>query len=252
MGQAGMDTMLELCNVIWRTGKWPDDWRHSTFVPIYKKGSPTECSNYRTVALIPHASKILLHVLHNRLKCFLLPEIAEKHKAFDSVKWTPLWTILMKMGVPRHLVALVRSLYENNTAAVRVNRTTSNDFQTKAGTRCLKIGKEEFSVGGRRISNLRYADDTTILATTAQEMEAIMERLALISREYGLEINRDKTKIMIIDRQMNNQPNVKEVAGFEVVEKMVYLDSMITNKGGCSGGDQEEDGHGQGSHHKIE
>ncbi|XP_071582157.1 uncharacterized protein [Temnothorax nylanderi] len=88
MGQAGIDTMLELCNVIWRTGKWPDDWRHSTFVPIYKKGSPTECSNYRTVALIPHASKIFLHVLHNRLKCFLLPEIAEEQCGFIPGKDT--------------------------------------------------------------------------------------------------------------------------------------------------------------------
>jgi len=48
---------------VWETGKWPDDWTQSTFVPLYKKGDPSVCANYRTISLISHASKILIIII---------------------------------------------------------------------------------------------------------------------------------------------------------------------------------------------
>ena len=55
-----------LCQHIWKTQQWPQDWKRSVFIPIPKKGIDKECSNYRTIALISHASKVLLKILQAR------------------------------------------------------------------------------------------------------------------------------------------------------------------------------------------
>jgi len=56
-----------ICQQIWKTQQWPQDWKRSIFIPIPKKGNPTECSNYHTIALISHASKVMLNILQARL-----------------------------------------------------------------------------------------------------------------------------------------------------------------------------------------
>ena len=55
------------CQQIWKIQQWPQDWKRSVFIPIPKKGNAKECSNYRTIALISHASKVMLKILHARL-----------------------------------------------------------------------------------------------------------------------------------------------------------------------------------------
>lgn len=291
MGEAGIDLIHLLCKQIWDTGKWPDEWCNSIFIPIFKKGSPLDCSNYRTIALIPHASKIFLTIINERLKPFLLPQISDEQtgfipgkgtreqilnlrqiiekareyniemylcfvdysKAFDKVKWNKLWTILLEMGTPPHLIYLVKQLYENNNAKIRANNTLSSGFKSNAGVRqgcilspilfniyseyIMRRVIEEWnggiSVGGRRINNLRYADDTVIIAASKEELQEVMTALCSISAEYGLELNKRKTKTMIVDRLRNNQPDVRTVAGYEVVSQFNYLGSMIANSGGC-------------------
>ena len=57
-----------LCQQIWKVQQWPQDWKRSVFIPIPKKGNPKECSNYRTIALISHASKVMLKILLTRLQ----------------------------------------------------------------------------------------------------------------------------------------------------------------------------------------
>ena len=52
-----------ICQQIWNTQEWPQDWKRSVFIPIPKKGNPKECSNYCTIALISHASKVMLKIL---------------------------------------------------------------------------------------------------------------------------------------------------------------------------------------------
>ena len=52
-----------ICQQIWKTQQWPQDWKRSVFIPIPKKGNPKECSNYHTIALISHASKVMLKIL---------------------------------------------------------------------------------------------------------------------------------------------------------------------------------------------
>ena len=57
-----------ICQQIWKTQQWPQDWKMSVFIPIQKKGNAKECSNYRTIALISHASKVMLKILQARLQ----------------------------------------------------------------------------------------------------------------------------------------------------------------------------------------
>ena len=56
-----------ICQQIWKTQLWPEDWKRSVFIPIPKKGNAKECSNYRTIALISHANKVMLKILQARL-----------------------------------------------------------------------------------------------------------------------------------------------------------------------------------------
>ena len=60
-----------ICQQIWKTQQWPQDWKRSVFIPIPKKGNAKECSNYHTIALISHTSKVMLTVLQARLQQYV-------------------------------------------------------------------------------------------------------------------------------------------------------------------------------------
>ena len=66
-----MKVLLSICQQIWKTQQWPQDWKMSVLVPIPKKGSTKECSNHQTVALISHASKAMLKILQARLQHYM-------------------------------------------------------------------------------------------------------------------------------------------------------------------------------------
>ena len=66
-----------ICQKIWKTQQWPQDWKRSVFTPIPKKGNAKECSNYRTVALISHASKVMLKILQARLQDYVNRELPD-------------------------------------------------------------------------------------------------------------------------------------------------------------------------------
>ena len=65
-GEEGVRVYLSLCRKIWNSGQWPRDWKRAVFMPLPKKGDLQECSNYRTISLISHASKIMLKVIQCR------------------------------------------------------------------------------------------------------------------------------------------------------------------------------------------
>ena len=76
--------MHSICQQIWKTQQWPQDWKRSVFIPIPKKGNAKECSNYRTIALIPHASKAMLKILQARLQQYVnceIPDVQALEKA---------------------------------------------------------------------------------------------------------------------------------------------------------------------------
>ena len=60
--------LQSICQQIWKTKQWPQDWKRSVFIPVPKKGNAKECSNYRTIALISHANKVMLEILQARLQ----------------------------------------------------------------------------------------------------------------------------------------------------------------------------------------
>ena len=66
-----------ICQQIWKTQQWPQDWKRSVFIPTPKKGNAKECSNYRTIALISHTSKVMLKILQVRLQQYMNQELPE-------------------------------------------------------------------------------------------------------------------------------------------------------------------------------
>ena len=66
-----------ICQQIWKTQQWLEDWRRSVFIPIPKKGNAKECSNYRTTALISHASKVMLNILQAKLQQYVNRELSD-------------------------------------------------------------------------------------------------------------------------------------------------------------------------------
>ena len=162
-----MKVLHSICQHVWKTQQWPQDWKRSVFIPIPKKGNAKEYSNYCTIALISHASKVMLKILQARLQQYVnheLPDvqagfrkgrgtrdqIANIHwimekarefqkiiyfcfidyaKAFDCVDHNQLWKILKEMGIPGHLTYLLRNVYADQETAVRTGHGTTNWFQ---------------------------------------------------------------------------------------------------------------------------
>ena len=77
-----------ICPQIWKTQQWPQDWKRSVFIPIPKKGNAKECSNYRTIALISHASKAMLKILQARLQQYMNCELPDVQVGFRKGKGT--------------------------------------------------------------------------------------------------------------------------------------------------------------------
>ena len=77
-----------ICWKIWKTQQWPQDWKRSVFIPIPKKGNAKECSNYHTIVLISHASKIMLKILQARLQQYVNWELSDGQAGFRKGKGT--------------------------------------------------------------------------------------------------------------------------------------------------------------------
>ena len=72
-----MKVLHSICQQIWKTQQWPQDWKRSVFISIPKKGNAKECSNYRTIALISHAHKVMLKILQARLQQYVNCELPD-------------------------------------------------------------------------------------------------------------------------------------------------------------------------------
>ena len=77
-----------ICQQIWKTQQWPQDWKRSVFIPISRKGNAKECSNYCTIALISHASKVILKILQVRLQQYMNRELPDVHAGFRKGRGT--------------------------------------------------------------------------------------------------------------------------------------------------------------------
>ena len=77
-----------ICQQIWKTQQWPKDWKRSIFIPIPKKANAKECSNYHTVALISHASKVMLNILQARIQQYVNHELPDVQAGFRKGRGT--------------------------------------------------------------------------------------------------------------------------------------------------------------------
>ena len=77
-----------ICQQIWKTQQWPQDWKRSVFMPIPKKGNAKECLNYRTIALISHASKVMLKIPQARLQQYVNRELPDVQAGFRKGRGT--------------------------------------------------------------------------------------------------------------------------------------------------------------------
>ena len=77
-----------VCQQIWKTQQWPQDWKRSVFIPVPKKGNAKECSNYHTIALISHASKLMLKILQARLQQYVNRELPDVQAGFRKGRGT--------------------------------------------------------------------------------------------------------------------------------------------------------------------
>ena len=77
-----------ICQQIWKIQQWPQDWKRSVFIPISKKGNAKECSNYRTIALISHTSKVMLKILQARIQQYMNCELPDVQAGFRKVRGT--------------------------------------------------------------------------------------------------------------------------------------------------------------------
>ena len=138
-------------------------------------------------------------------------------KVFDCVDHNKLWKILKEMGIPDHLICLLRNLYAGQKTTVRTGYGTTDWFQIGKGVRqgcilspCLlnfyaeyKMRNAELEeaqagikIAKRNISNLRYADDTTLMAESEEERKSFLMKVKEESEKVGQKLNIRKTKIM--------------------------------------------------------
>ena len=83
-----MKVVHSTCQQIWKTQQWPQDQKRSVFIPIPEKGNAKECSNYHTIALIPHSSKVMLKILQVRLQQYVNWELPDAQAGFRKVQGT--------------------------------------------------------------------------------------------------------------------------------------------------------------------
>ena len=77
-----------MCQQVWKSQQWPQDWKRSVFTPISKKGNAKECSNYHTIALISHTSKVMLKILRARLQQYVNHELPDVQVGFRKGRGT--------------------------------------------------------------------------------------------------------------------------------------------------------------------
>ena len=83
-----MKVIYSVCQQIWKTQQWSQDWKRSVFIPIHKKGNAKECSNYHTIALISHVSKVMLKILQARLQQYMNDELPDVQAGFRKGRGT--------------------------------------------------------------------------------------------------------------------------------------------------------------------
>ena len=207
-----------------------------------------------------HLGEIILNLylpnnLDSKYVTSFYPLSIDYAKVFDCVNHNKLWKILKEMGIQDHLTCLLINLYagqEATTVALRIGHGTTDRFKIRKGVHqgfilspylfnfyaeyiMRNAGLEEAQAGiniaVRNINNLRYAEDTTLMAESEEELKSLVMKVKGESEKAGLKLNIQKTKITasgpITSRQIDGET-------METVTDFIFLGSKITAVGDCS------------------
>lgn len=275
----GIRLMTALMNRIYETGEIPSEWTQSTFIPLPKKSKPTECSHCRLISLMSHSLKILLKVLQGRIhaRCesilsnsqfgfrgglgtrealFCMNVLLQKckefqkrvfvcfidfEKAFDRVQHTQLIEALHRIGLDDRDVRLLKNLYWNQSAVVRVDDGSETDrVPIKRGVRqgcvlspdlfnvyseiifleALEDRTEGVRIGGETIPDIRFADDSNLIAGSIEDLQALVDAVNETCARYGLTINAAKTKFMVVSK--DDVGPVRLTVGGNFIERVTH------------------------------
>lgn len=283
------DKLVSLFNAIYVSGKIPSDWLESVFVTLPKKTWPKTYGDYRMISIMSHTLKIFLKIIQDRLyrKCkehlsdtqfgfcnglgtrealFSIQVLIQRcrdmstdvyacfldyQKAFDCVDHGKLINILQNMNLDGRDVRIIKNLYYNQIAAVKVEDMTTEYVPIQRGVRqgcvlspllfniyseqifadALDEAREGIVVNGEVINNLRYADDTVLLAGSADDLQALLDRVVAKSEERGLKLNISKTKAMVISKNGELPANLSTGnQQIQQVSSFRYLGCLLNSK----------------------
>lgn len=287
--------LTNIINDIYKSGIIPQDFLQSVFITLPKVNKAKHCSDFRTISLISHASKILLQLIKQRIGSIVETHLSEtqmgfrqgkgcrdaislirilidKHiekdkdvfikfidysKAFDNVSHIKLIEVLKAINVPNPDLRLITALYWGQEGKVQTSTGVSENFQITKGVRqgCIispilfnayaeqivrkSIGNEEngIKIGNRKINNLRYADDLVLIAPSEKCLRNLMIKLHTKSKEYNMNINIKKSKVMRISKMGVKRMRKIEIDGekYEEVSSYKYLGTEILKDARCEG-----------------
>ena len=290
--ELGLNIVTHFLNRIYDSGKIPDDLLKSVFIALPKSPGATECELHRTISLMSHFTKILLRVLMIRMRKNLKPEISRTQfgfvpdkgtrnaiftlsmlmercievqkdlfigfidysKAFDKVRHDELFNILEGLDIDGKDLRIIRNLYWNQNATVRIEGEFSEYKQIKRGVRqgCV-LSPDLFNIysetiirtlgdspgikiNGENINNIRYADDTALIADSKENLQLLLDKIVTESERMGLYLNVKKTECMVVSKKEIN-PTCNLVSNGETIKQVKtckYLGYMITSDGRCS------------------
>ena len=179
--------------------------------------------------------------------CFI-----DYEKAFDRVYHSTLMTILEDINIDSKERRIIQNLYWKQSASIITSSGTSDEFEVKRGVRqgCVlspnlfnlyteNIFKEDLvgvRVGGENVSNLRYADDTVLIAESVKELQTLVDEVKNRSKIKGLSMNVKKTKTMVIRKNTKSRCKIEikvDDKTLEQVQQYLYLGHIITEDGKC-------------------
>lgn len=148
--------------------------------------------------------------------------------------------ILKKCGIDDRDLKIIRNLYWNQSATIKVDGEQTEDIQIQRGVRqgciispilfniyseqifleALEDAEEGIPINGTRLNNIRCADDTLIFADSAEGLQTLVNKVANVSRKYGLDINSKKTKCMLISK--NNSQNFSLTISNQAIDRVQH------------------------------
>ena len=292
LDEDGIDIIWKLVSKIYESGNLPKELLRSVFIALPKIPGTLDCASHRTISLMSHTLKLLLKIVLQRIRRKILPEIPEMQfgfmrdrgtrnaifvlrmigeraiehqqdlflcfidyqKAFDRVRHKELFKILANIQIDDKDMRIIRTIYCEQLAAVRLPDGLTNWFSIKRGVRqgCvmspdlfnlysevilreLEGMPEGITINGVKINNLRYADDTVLLANSEEELQRLFDAVVEKSERLGLTVNSKKTKVMVITKSetipvcclRNGTDNIEQLSSFK------YLGAYITSDSRC-------------------